>query len=47
MGERAECVMLDKGPHPCDAVGALADILERMQGHQVKKTAMLRRLRRW
>jgi pyruvate kinase len=47
MGERAECVMLNKGPHLCDAVGALDDILERMQGHQVKKTAMLRKLRRW
>jgi pyruvate kinase len=47
MGERAECVMLNKGPHLCDAVEALGDILERMQDHQVKKTAMLRKLRRW
>jgi pyruvate kinase len=47
MGERAECVMLNKGPHLCDAVGALDDILERMQEHQVKKTAMLRKLKRW
>ena len=47
MGERAECVMLNKGPHLCDAVGALDDILQRMQDHQVKKTAMLRKLRRW
>jgi pyruvate kinase len=46
MGERAECVMLNKGPHLCDAVEALDDILQRMQDHQVKKTAMLRRLER-
>jgi pyruvate kinase len=47
MGERAECVMLNKGPHLCDAVTALDDILQRMQDHQVKKSAMLRRLKRW
>lgn len=47
MGERAECVMLNKGPHLCEAVAALDDILQRMQDHQVKKSAMLRILRRW
>jgi pyruvate kinase len=47
MGERAECVMLNKGPHLCEAVGALDDILQRMQDHQVKKSAMLRKLKRW
>jgi pyruvate kinase len=47
MGQRAECVMLNKGPHLCDAVGALNDILQRMQDHQVKKSAMLRKLKRW
>jgi pyruvate kinase len=47
MGERAECVMLNKGPHLCDAVAALDDILQRMQGHQIKKSAMLRKLKRW
>jgi pyruvate kinase len=47
MGERAECVMLNKGPHLCDAVAALDDILQRMQGHQIKKSAMLRKLNRW
>ena len=45
MGERAECVMLNKGPHVVEAVRVLDDILERMQAHQQKKTAMLRRLR--
>ena len=44
MGERAECVMLNKGPHVIEAVGALDSILRRMQSHQAKKTAMLRHL---
>ena len=47
MGERAECVMLNKGPHILDAVQALGDILCRMQAHQHKKRAMLRRLHWW
>jgi pyruvate kinase len=45
MGERAECVMLNKGPYAVDAVRALADILKRMQAHQEKKRSMLRQLR--
>jgi pyruvate kinase len=44
MGHRAECVMLNKGPHIVDATRALGDILARMQGHQRKKTAHLRPL---
>lgn len=44
MGERAECVMLNKGPHVVDAVHALESILRRMQSHHAKKTAMLRHL---
>jgi pyruvate kinase len=44
MGERAECVMLNKGPHVVEAVRALDSILRRMQAHQAKKTAMLRHL---
>jgi hypothetical protein len=44
MGERAECVMLNKGPHIVAAVRALDNILTRMQAHQRKKTAMLRHL---
>jgi pyruvate kinase len=44
MGERAECVMLNKGPHVVDAVRALVSIVSRMEGHQKKKRAMLRRL---
>ena len=44
MGHRAECVMLNKGPHVLSAVRALDDILQRMQAHQAKKLAMLREL---
>lgn len=44
MGERAECVMLNKGPYILEAVRALDNILRRMQAHQRKKRAMLRQL---
>ena len=44
MGERAECVMLNKGPYIVAAVTALDDILRRMQNHQSKKSARLREL---
>lgn len=44
MGERAECVMLNKGPHILEAVQALGDILNRMQAHQHKKRSTLRQL---
>jgi pyruvate kinase len=44
MGERAECVMLNKGPHILEAIEALDSILKRMQAHQHKKRSMLRRL---
>jgi pyruvate kinase len=44
MGERAECVMLNKGPHLVQAVQVLDDILCRMEAHQSKKSARLRRL---
>lgn len=45
MGERAECVMLNKGPYIVEAVGVLDDILRRMQDHQRKKSPLLRELR--
>jgi pyruvate kinase len=44
MGERAECVMLNKGPHVCDAMRVLGDILGRMEAHQEKKSSLLRPL---
>ncbi len=47
MGERAECVMLNKGPHITEAMRTLDDILRRMQTHQTKKRSLLRALRAW
>ena len=44
MGGRAECVMLNKGPHAVEAVRFLCDVLRRMQGHLDKKRATLRAL---
>lgn len=44
MSNRAECVMLNKGPHVLGAVAVLDDILRRMQPHQAKKRALLREL---
>ncbi len=45
MGERAECVMLNKGPYILEAVRVLDEILRRMEKHQNKKRSMLRQLR--
>lgn len=44
VADRAECVMLNKGPHVLNAVATLDDILRRMQAHQAKKRPTLRRL---
>ncbi len=44
MGQRAECVMLNKGPYVVEAVRTLDDIMRRMQAHQEKKRSMLRKL---
>jgi pyruvate kinase len=44
MRARAECVMLNKGPHIVEAVRFLAGIQQRMKFHQEKKMAMLRKL---
>lgn len=44
MSHRAECVMLNKGPHIDLAIKSLSDILIRMRHHQTKKRAMMRRL---
>jgi pyruvate kinase len=44
MGERAECVMLNKGPHIVQAIRVQDDILQRMQTHQRKKRSLLRKL---
>jgi pyruvate kinase len=45
MAERAECVMLNKGPYVREAMRSLRDVLARMRGHQEKKRSMLRPLR--
>lgn len=45
MGQRAECIMLNKGPFIVEATRTLDDILRRMQDHQTKKRSLLRRLR--
>ncbi len=47
MGERAECVMLNKGPHILEAMRTLDDVLRRMQDHQSKKRPLLRALKSW
>jgi len=44
MSGRAECVMLNKGPHAVEAVRFLCDVLRRMEGHLEKKSARLRPL---
>jgi pyruvate kinase len=44
MSQRADCVMLNKGPHILAAIRMLDDILRRMQSHQHKKTSQLRKL---
>ena len=47
MGVRAECVMLNKGPHILDAVTSLDDILHRMTAHHDKKNSLMRPLLSW
>lgn len=47
MSERAECVMLNKGPYIADAVVVLDNILRRMTDHHYKKNALLGSLHSW
>ncbi len=47
MAGRAECVMLNKGPNVGEAITALRGLLQRMTGHQAKKTSRLRALHSW
>jgi len=42
MGQRAECVMLNKGPHVADAVEVLAELLSAEERHRVKKRQVFR-----
>lgn len=47
MGQRAECIMLNKGPYIVETIRFLAGILRRMDRHQFKKTARLSALTSW
>lgn len=44
MSERAECVMLNKGPYILHGMSVLKEIISRMQSHQDKKTPQYRAL---
>ena len=45
--QRAECVMLNKGPYILDAIAALDDILARMGEEQRKSRTLMRRIHSW
>ena len=47
MGQGAECVMLNKGPHLVEGVAFLRDVLTRMDRHHAKKFPRYTRLRAW
>lgn len=47
MSQRAECVMLNKGPHLAEGVAFLRGVLERMDRHQDKKSAQMGALALW
>jgi pyruvate kinase len=47
LSERAECVMLNKGPYINEAVSVLGNILQRMADHHYKKTALMPTLDSW
>ena len=44
MSMRAECVMLNRGPHVAEAVKMLVDIIRKMEAHQYKKRSLYRPL---
>jgi pyruvate kinase len=47
MSQRAECVMLNKGPFLPEGIRFLADVLHRMDRHQAKKSARFGPLNSW
>ena len=47
MARRAECVMLNKGPHVAEAIEFLAEVVGKTSRHQAKKTARLAPLHSW
>lgn len=46
-GQRAECVMLNKGPHITEAIRTLDDILARMGEVQRKSRTLMRHIHSW
>lgn len=47
MGNRAECVMLNKGPYVAEGIAVLDNVLRRMEAHITKKSPQLRALSAW
>jgi pyruvate kinase len=47
MSQRAECVMLNKGPYVVEAVRFLNDVLRRMDRHHDKKSPLFGKLHSW
>ncbi|MBL8658872.1 MAG: hypothetical protein JNM75_03860 [Rhodospirillales bacterium] len=47
MAERAECVMLNKGPFVEEGITVLDNVLRRMETHRIKRSAQLRPLAAW
>jgi pyruvate kinase len=47
MAQRAECVMLNKGPYLAEGVAFLRDVLARMDRHHAKKFARFGSLKQW
>jgi pyruvate kinase len=47
MGQSAECVMLNKGPHLVEGVAFLRDVLSRMDRHRAKRFERYSRLKTW
>jgi pyruvate kinase len=47
MAQRAECVMLNKGPYLCEGIAFLRDVLVRMDRHHAKKFERFAPLHAW
>lgn len=46
-GQRADCVMLNKGPHQVEAVAFLDEVLRGMDRHMAKKSPVMGALKLW
>ena len=47
MGNRAECVMLNKGAYVAEGIAVLDNVLRRMEAHMNKESPQLRALSAW